>query len=64
MPLTDSAHFFSPTLTASSMLVFEAALSSMILATDMTFSLDAAAVPPWAKRMRPPVKQPLVHGRC
>jgi hypothetical protein len=36
--LTDSAHFFNPTLTASSMLVFDAALSSMILATDIGVS--------------------------
>ena len=35
MFLTDSAHFFRPCLTASSMLVLDAALSSMILATDM-----------------------------
>jgi hypothetical protein len=40
MFLTDSAHFFKPALTASSMLVFEAALSSMILATDMSVLPD------------------------
>ena len=40
MFLTDSAHFFRPAFTASSMLVLEAALSSMILATDMVVSLE------------------------
>src|SRR4249919_1333404 len=40
MFFTDSAHFFRPAFTASSMLVFDAALSSMILATDMAVLLD------------------------
>lgn len=35
MFFTDSAHFLSPTLTASSMLVVDAALSSITLTTDM-----------------------------
>ncbi len=35
MSLTDSAHFFRPDLTASSTLVDDEALTSMILATAM-----------------------------
>ena len=38
MFFTDSAHFFRPCFTASSMLVVDEALSSMNLATDMLVS--------------------------
>lgn len=46
MFLTDSAHFFNPLRTASSTLVLDEALTSMILATDMAeSSCDAGETP-------------------
>src|SRR5690606_3028236 len=49
IPFTDSAHFFRPCFTASSMLVFDEALSSMTLATDIGDSswLDGKSMPEW-----------------
>jgi hypothetical protein len=63
--LTDSAHFFNPALTASSMLVFDAALSSMIFATDMGISPQfRRAIRRSRQRRRPLVKQTAAQARC